>query len=135
MRVAGEPAASGCSVCMQIFSLLEISADYTEAYSQLACSRLRRRASAETLSRIFLLVISRLQYFTGKVSRSLARRVFHSRVSAVMPIGSRRNALSWYGPYNLQGKRGDLRLPLHLSLWLTDSSNLMSVPRGFEVLD
>ena len=32
---------------------------------------------------------------------SLARRVFLLWVSAVLPIGSRRHALSWQGPYNL----------------------------------
>ena len=72
MRVAGEPAASECLVCMQIFPLLELSADYTEACIQLACGRLRRRASEETLSRISILVISRFQYFYWK-GISLAR--------------------------------------------------------------
>ena len=57
---------------MQIFPLLEFSADYTEACIQLACGRLRRRASEETLSRISIRVISRFQYFYWK-GISLAR--------------------------------------------------------------
>jgi len=57
---------------MQIFPLLELSADYTEACIQLACGRLRRRASEETLSRISIRVISRFQYFYWK-GISLAR--------------------------------------------------------------
>ena len=82
---------------MQIFPLLEISADYTEACIQLACSRLRSFPSVETLSRISILVISDSSIFTGKVSRSLARRVFHSRVSAVMPIVSAPVAMHCHG--------------------------------------